>query len=619
MASVALPLLIALPLLAAIAVLAVPAVWTRRAALGGTALAFLVALWAWNAFSAVRDLRGWFEAPDGPLDRALDAAAVEDPLLRAELRELLREPRPPRVETERLARACHLDVAQRNEAHAREAAPPDPARHAAAERDLRRAEDEVASLAATLARLREERALDLQLAYGRSGERFKLPFTRPWIPPLGVTWSLGADGLALPLALVTTLLALLGLLAAPDSQPAAAPGPLRGGAAARSSRGALAAVLALESLLLLMIFSLDVAVLHVAWALLLVPTYFLVAARGQAPAQAALRILIVGGVGALIALVAAGSMTVSHTGETWSALALHEAARKGEVSLSHEAWFLAALLLAAASRLPTTRAHADALAAVPAWAQGVVLWSIFLGAVYPLMRLGWPLAPHAAMGALVPVAGALGVAALVLGGVLLLRAPSAPALLCGSLVSHGGLLVVGLAASRSYAAAGAILDVVVTGLGVAALAPLLAGIAARTGTSDLRGLSGLGRAAPKLSALAALALALLAGASASTPLVVGGALESGVLPHPLAVLAGLAAVFSAVAHLRLVRAFVGDPGRPDQARVADLGDDEAVASVPLLAAAVVAGLLLPTIALHVVMPAAEWLTGVAWVPPEAGS
>lgn len=618
MASIALPLLILLPLLAAVAVLAVPAVWTRRAALAGAALAFFVALWAWNAFPVVRDLRGWFEAPGGPLDQALDGLGVEDPLVRAELRELVREPRPPKVEAERLAKVCHIDEARRSVAWTRSLAPPDPPRLDAAEGVLRQAEAEAAALAAKLARLRAEQTIDLQLAYGRSGERFKLPFTRPWIPPLGVTWSLAADGLGLPLALVTTLLALLGLLAAPDSQVAATPGPLRGGAAARSSRGALAAVLLLEALLLLMIFSVDVVVLHVAWTLLLVPTYFLVAARGQAPAQAALRLLIVGGVGALVALVAAGSMTVSHIGDTWSALVLHEAARHGEVSFSHEAWFLGALLLATATRLPATRAHAEALATVPAWAQGVVLWSIFLGAVYPLMRLGWPLAPHAAMGDLVPVAGIVGTGALVLGAVGLLRAKTAPALLCSSLVCHGGLIVVGLAAARAHAAAGAILDVVVTGLAAAGLTPLLGGIASRTGTSDLSGLSGLGRAAPRLSALAATALALLAGASASTGLIVGGALDSGVLPHWLAVLAGLAAVFAAVAHLRLVRAFVGDPARPDQARIPDLGDDEAVASVPLLVAALVVGIALPTLGLHVVMPAAEWLTGVAWVPPEAG-
>lgn len=616
MASIALPLLVLLPLLAAAAALIVPPAWARRVALAGAGGAFLLVLWACAAYPHVRDLRGWFEAPGGALDQALDEAGVADPLAREALRDLLGSPAPAGVEAARLSALAHLDEARRTLEYARGLTPPEPARLAEAAGALAEAEGEVDRSARALQRVRAAQAETLRLAYGRSGERVRLPWVRPWIPPLGVHWALGVDGLSLPVALVTTLLCLVALLGAPEPRPAAAPGPLRGGVAQAPSRGALVAVLALEALLLLMTCALDVALLHVAWATLLVPAYFLVAARGQASARAALRVLVVGAAGALVALVAAGALASAARPPgapmTWSVLLLHEAARSGEVAAGLQGWFLVALLAASATRLPLPRAHVDTLAGAPGWAQGVVLWTLLLGATYPLLRLGWALAPEAALGTPGVAAGALGVAALGLGGALVLRAAAPAALLCGSAAAHAGLVLVGLSAARSVAAAGAILDVLVAGLALAALAPVLGGVTARAGAADLSGLAGLARSAPRLAALTGLGLLLAGGVSASTVLVVGGALGSGALPGPLALLVGLGAALLAVAHLRLVARFVADPARGDAARQPDLGDDEALASLPLVVAAVVVGVVMPTLALDLIAPAAEWLTGVTW-------
>ncbi len=619
MAAIALPLLVLLPLVAAVAALAAPPAWTRRLALGGAGLAFLVTLWACRSYPDVRDLRGWFEAPGGALDRALDAAGADDPLVREALRDLVRAPLPPDAEAARLADLTQVDPARRTLAYVRGLTPAEPERLAEAAGALAAAEDEARRLEGALATLRAAHAEALRLAYGRSGERVRLPWVRAWVPPLGVHWALGADGLSLPVALVTALLCLIALLGAPEPRVGASAGPLRGTTTSAPTRGAIVAVLVLESLLLLMTFALDAALLHVAWATLLVPVYFLVAARGQAQAQAALRVLILGAAGALIALVAAGALAAAarrpDAPMTWSVLLLHEAARSAEVDPRLQTWFFAALLVGTASRLPFLRAHADALAAVPGWAQGATLWAVALGAAYPLLRLGWPLAPEAVLGQAGTAAAALGVATLGLGSALVLRAASPAAFLNGSVVAHTGLVLVGLAAARSLGAAGAILDLLLTGLALAALAPLLHGIAARTGAADLAGLSGLGRPAPRLAGATALGLALAGGVSASTVLVLTGAFASGgTVPRGLAVIAGLLAGLMAAAHLRLVRAFVGEPaGAP---RVPDLGDDEALATLPLLGAAVLAGVLVPTLALRLVAPAAEWLTGVSW--PAAG-
>lgn len=613
MAAIALPLLVLLPLLAAAAVLAAPPAFTRRVALAGAAAAFLIALWACTSYPHVRDLRGWFERPGGPVDDALDAAGVEDPLLREALRALLREPLPPAEEAAKLRDLAQVDAARRTLAWTRELEPPAPARVAEAASALQAAEQEVERLERTLATIRAEQAQALRLVRGRSGERVRLPWLREWIPPLGIWWALGVDGLSLPVALVTTLLCLVALLGVPEPRAPAAAGPLRAAAPPAPTRGAVVAVLVLEGLALLMTFALDVALLLVAWAALLAPPWFLAAPRGQAQARAALRVVVVGAVGVVVALIAAGALVAAarqpDSPMTWSVLLLHEAARHGEVPAGSQGAFLAALLVAAATRLPVLHAHAEVGSAAPGWAQGVVLWTVVLGATYPLLRLGWPLAPEAVLGAWGAAAGALGVALIALGSVGVVRAGAPAALLGASVVAHAGLALVGLAAGRALGAAGAVLDVLVTGLTAAALTPVLGGLAARTGGSDLRDLGGLARAVPRLAGLLALGLALLAGVSATTLLVAAGALGSGTLPRPLAALAPVAALLMAGAHLGRLRALAGEP-RPE--RLQDLGDDEALASVPLLVAAVLAGVLAPTLALRLVAPAAEWLTGVAW-------
>lgn len=609
MAHVALPLLVLLPLLAAAAVLAAPPAWTRRAAVGGAGLTFLLAAWAVVAAPHALDLRAWFER--GPLARALDRAGVEDPLAREALVDLVRAPRPAAEEAALLARLANVDAARATLGWVEGISPPDAARADEARAALRAAEAEAARFTTTLETTRADLAEDARLAYGRSGERVRLPWTRPWLPDLGVSWALGADGLSLPLALATALIVLLALAVAPDARPPARPGPLRAGGPAEGSRGALVAVLALEALVLAMLLALDVALLLVAWSLLLAPAYGLVAARGHAPAQAAARVVGLGAAGALVALVGAGAIvTRAGTPASWSVLLLHEAARAGEVPLPRQEWFLLALLAATACRLPLGRAHRDALAAAPGWTQGVVLWALLLGAAYPLVRLGWALAPEAALGRLAAPSALLGLVALVAGGVVALRAAAPTALLTGALTAHVGLVLVGVAAARTLAAAGAALALVVAGLAAAGLAPLLRGLVDRAGRPDLEGVRGMARHAPRLAALTALGLALLGGLTAATALVVGGALGSGVLPRVAGVGALVGAALLATAHLRLVHALVAPP-LTEPPRAPDLGDAEALASLPLLVAAALVGVATPTLALDLVLPAAEWLTGVA--------
>ncbi|MCO5167492.1 MAG: hypothetical protein M9894_14190 [Planctomycetes bacterium] len=617
MAHVALPLLVLLPLLAAAAALAAPPAWTRRAALAGAGLTFLLAAWACVAAPHALDLRAWFER--GPLARGFDRAGVDDPLLREALRDLVGAPLPPDEEAALLARLAHVDAARATLGWVEGISPPDLPRVEVARAAVRHAEAEAAGLQAVLSRLRADLALEARLAYGRSGERVRLPWTRPWLPPLGVAWALGADGLNLPLALATALVVLLALAAAPDPRPAARPGPLRAAGPGEGTRGAVVAVLALEALVLAMLLALDVALLLVAWALLLVPTYVLVAARGHAPARAALRVVGLGAAGALVALVGAGALvTRAGTPGGWSVLLLHEAARAGEVPLALQEWFLLALLVATACRLPLGRAPGEALAAVPGWAQGVAVWAVLVGAAYPLLRLGLALAPEAALGRLAAPAALLGLVALVAGGVAVLRAAAPTALLTGAVSGHVGLVLVGVAAARTTAASGAVLTLLVGGLAAAALAPLLRGLVDRAGRPDLEGVRGLGRPAPRLAALAALGLALLGGLTAATALVVGGALASGVLPRAAGVGALLGAALLAAAHLRLVHALVSPPAAGEPPRVPDLGDAEALASLPLLVAAALVGVVTPTLALDLVAPAAEWLTGVAATPGLGG-
>jgi NADH-quinone oxidoreductase subunit M len=107
--------------------------------------------------------------------------------------------------------------------------------------------------------------------YGRSRE-VQFAFDRRWIPAIGVRFHVGVDGISLPLLVLTALLVLLCCAYSLGHVPP--PGRVR---------ALIALMLLLEVGVLGTFASLDLLLFFVAFEVVLVPMYFLIAVWGGAP------------------------------------------------------------------------------------------------------------------------------------------------------------------------------------------------------------------------------------------------------------------------------------------------------------------------------------------------
>lgn len=610
------PLLVLAPLLAGLAALAVPTVLVRTTCLAGAGFAFLLSLWACGAASTpgTADLRAVLA---GPLDRALARAGVEDELARVELRALVHDGIAPGTsaalaELEGLAllpqarSAVHLARRQG-----------EPARLRAAEAELAEAQAALDGLARAHAAAAKEVAGLARAARGPWGTRFRLVSHAEWVPPLGMAWLLGVDGLSAPLAAVVTLLALVVLLAAPEAGSARTRG-----AAGRATRGQLAAVPLVLAAQLLGLVALDLAALQAAQAAALVPFAAVVAGTGRRGHELALRLVAAGLAAAGVGLVASAAVALAAPGApSWSLPVLHGAARAGALDPALQAGLWGTLLAVALLRLPLPPLggwQVEAVGLLPPWL-GAWWWGTLpLAALWPLARVAWPLAPEVATDPravqLVVLAGA---AAVLGGGLALVRAGSIGALLRGATIGQAGLVLIGLGAPSTLAAAGAVLVLVGAGPALAGAALALSRVAERLPLAqDPSALSGLARLLPRLGGLTGAFLVALGGAPgtigfAAGAMVLAGARDATLVSRPVSGLAVLAAVVALVAAGQAAgRLLLGPrPEATNQAEVVDLATLDAQALVPL--AALVIGLgLMPGSALALVTPGAAWITGV---------
>lgn len=155
-----------------------------------------------------------------------------------------------------------------------------------------------------------------------SAEPYQFVEKHSWIPAFGAGYTLGVDGIAVVLVLLTTVLIPLLLVAgwndatdADDLSPASgrypqrpAPPRLRssGGERTRGVHAYVALTLAIESMVLMSVIALDVLLFYVFFEAMLIPMYFLIGGFGQGAgrSRAAVKFLLYNLFGGLIMLAA---------------------------------------------------------------------------------------------------------------------------------------------------------------------------------------------------------------------------------------------------------------------------------------------------------------------------
>jgi NADH-quinone oxidoreductase subunit M len=317
-----------------------------------------------------------------------------------------------------------------------------------------------------------------------------------WIPGLGVDYSLGIDGLNVFLVLLTAVLWT---------------GATAFAAFREQERPQLFFLMMLlaETATIGSFVAQDLLLFVLFFDLMLVPFYFLFGAWGSdreggpSAAAATLKMIVYTLVGSLLMLVGAIAVAIisaQHGGHLTFSIAELAKHPVGAGSQRWIFWFFAAAFLV---KMPAFLLHGwmpDAYRAAPLPVLAVFSGVLAKVGAYGFLRVVLPLFPAATV-QFQTVVLLIALASILYGSVMAFTQTNVRLVGGYSSVAQLGFITAGIFALRADGADGAVLQMVNHGLVVAPLFIIVAILAERSGTEDLRRMGGMAMRAPVLAAL----------------------------------------------------------------------------------------------------------------------
>lgn len=423
-----------------------------------------------------------------------------------------------------------------------------------------------------------------------AGSPWLVELRAPWIPQIGASLHLAADGLSLIMLLLTAFLGFVAVLVS-DGEAGQ-----RRGAFHLCLLSALAAVTGV-------FLAADLLLFFFFFEAMLVPVYFLIILWGDAREDrngAALKFFLftqASGLLMLVAMLALSFLNARAGGQlTLDALALRGTPMAGTAAMLLPLGFF----LAFAVKLPLVPLHSwqpVTYAAIPA-SGGIILSGVMakVGA-YGMLRFVLPLFPEA-LNRLAPCAMGLALISILYGALAAFAQTDLRRFIACSSISHLGFVVLGIFSLNELGQRGAVVLMVAHGCSVAGLFVLAAVMERDGGARDMARLGGLWAAAPRLGAfsmvlmMATLGLPGLANFVGEFLVLLGAFQKDPVV----AALAALGTVLSAAYALKFMRqVFFG--ARRGTEPVSDLSGRHAFAALILVLALLGLGLF-PGALLH---------------------
>ncbi|MFJ9638337.1 NuoM family protein [Streptomyces sp. NPDC101178] len=326
-----------------------------------------------------------------------------------------------------------------------------------------------------------------------------------WIPALDVRIHLGIDGISLPLLLLTALLTFLCALYSYFKPPA---GP--------SPKAFTALVLVLQSGTLATFAVLDLLLFFLAFEMVLIPMYFLIARWGGDQRQAAAwKFILYTLLGSVVMLL--GLLLIGLKSGTFDMVALATDNGRG-LTASVQVIAVLAIGVGLAVKTPMWPLHSwlpDAHTAAPTVGSVLLAGVLLKMGTYGFVRILLPIAPDG-MRTFAPYLAAFAVVGIVYGSLACLALARNGAkgdlkrLIAYSSVGHMGFVLLGIATMTPTGVNGALFANIAHGLITGLLFFLVGAIKDRYGTADLDTLAGATGAAlygraPRLGALLAFA------------------------------------------------------------------------------------------------------------------
>lgn len=323
--------------------------------------------------------------------------------------------------------------------------------------------------------------------YDPSSDGLQLVERVTWLPELGLAWSVGADGLSMPLILLTSFITALACLAAwPVTFK-----PRLFYFLLLAMDGGQIAVFAVQDMLLFFL----------AWELELIPVYLLLAIWGGKKRQyAATKFILYTAGSSLFILLAALAMGFYGGGTPtfeYTALATKE------FTTAFQVLCYAALLIAFGVKLPIVPlhtwlpdAHGEATAPVHMLLAGILLK---MGG-YALLRFNVQILPEAHV-KFAPILVVLGVVNIIYAALTSFAQRNLKRKIAYSSISHMGFVLIGIGSLSALGTSGAMLQMVSHGLIGASLFFLVGATYDRTHTLQLDEMGGVGQKMRKMFAL----------------------------------------------------------------------------------------------------------------------
>jgi len=307
-----------------------------------------------------------------------------------------------------------------------------------------------------------------------------------WLPDLGLAWSVGADGISMPLILLTSFITALAVLAAwPVSFK-----PRLFYFLLLAMDGGQIAVFAVQDMLLFFL----------AWELELIPVYLLLAIWGGKRRQYAATKFILYTAGSSLFILLAGLAMAFYGGQT--SFDYTDLMAKG-FSVKFQLLAYAGLLIAFGVKLPIVPlhtwlpdAHGEATAPVHMLLAGILLK---MGG-YALLRFNCQILPDA-HAVFAPLLVVLGVVNIIYAALTSFAQRNLKRKIAYSSISHMGFVLIGIGSFSALGSSGAMLQMISHGLIGASLFFLVGATYDRTHTLQLDEMGGVGQKMRKMFAL----------------------------------------------------------------------------------------------------------------------
>jgi NADH-quinone oxidoreductase subunit M len=407
---------------------------------------------------------------------------------------------------------------------------------------------------------------------------------QPWIGNLGVSYTVGVDGISLFMIVLTALLFPIGLLASASIT--------------ENPKSFFAWMLGLEAALIGVFLSLDLVTFFVFFELVLVPMYFLILRWGHGRrTYAALKFFIFTMAGSAFLLVGLLTLAFLHsdaTGHlTFDLRTLVEWAPHG-LDPGTAKWLFMAFFAAFAVKVPLFPLHTwlpDAHTEAPT-AGSVILAGVLLKmGVYGFLRFSLALFPQAAVD-LAPLLLVLATVGIIYGAIVATMQKNVKRIVAYSSVAHMGFAVLGIFALTTQGLEGGVFTMISHGLTTGALFLLLGMLYDRRHTYEVKDFSGLWKVMPVLGGLflitvfASIGLPGFSGFVGEFLALIG----TFIIDKPYAIVAAVGVILAAVYLLwAFQRTFMGKP-TGENAGLKDISFRELACVVPLLALSLFLGL-----------------------------